>query len=288
MIKKLFALPLFALAALLSVPALAGKPEPWQMGMQEAVTPVAERLHEFHDFTLYIIVAITIFVLLLLLYVIVRFNEKANPVPSKTTHNVVIEVIWTVIPVLILIVIAIPSFKLLYYSDRTVNPEMTLKVTGYQWYWGYEYPDQGGINFTANMIADKDLQEGQVRQLSTDNPVVIPVDTNIQVLVTAADVLHAFAVPAFGVKKDAVPGRTNETWMRVTKEGTYYGQCSELCGTGHGFMPLEFKVVSKDAFKEWVAMKKKEQGIADTPVPAAVDAAVPANNSTEQVPAASH
>lgn len=293
---KILSLFAFALVTLLTQPVQAEEPEPWGRWMQPAVTPVALRLHEFHDFTLHIIVGIALFVLALLVYVIFRFNEKANPVPSKTTHNVLLEVVWTVVPVLILIVIAIPSFKLLYYADRVANPEMTLKVTGYQWYWGYEYPDQGGISFTANMIPDKDINKatGQVRQLSTDNPVVVPVDTNIQVLVTAADVIHAFAMPAFGIKKDAVPGRINETWMRATREGTYYGQCSELCGTGHGFMPIEFKVVSKDEFKNWVAAKKKEQGLVDaaptvisptTPASAAVPAS---HNSTEQIPASSH
>jgi len=227
----------------------------WELGFQPAATPVAERLHDFHNFLLVIITLITIFVLVLLLYVMVRFRAKANPTPSMTTHNVPLEIIWTVIPVLILILIAVPSFKLLYYMDRTDDPEMTLKVTGYQWYWGFEYPDHGDISVTSNMIKEEDLDlaKGQIRLLSTDNPVILPVDTNIQVIVTAADVLHSFAVPAFGIKVDAVPGRINETWVRIEKPGAYYGQCSELCGQGHAFMPVEIIAVSKEDFAAWVA-----------------------------------
>lgn len=247
----LFALALFALPSL----GLAVQPVDWQMNFQEAATPVAERLHSFHHFLLYIISGIVVFVFALLLWVIVRYNSKVNPVPSATTHNVLLEIIWTVVPVVILIVIAVPSFKLLYYADRTDKPEMTLKVTGYQWYWGYEYPDNGGISFNANIIpADKiDEGKGQVKLLSTDNPVVLPVDTNIQILVTGQDVIHSFAVPSFGIKTDAVPGRTNETWVRITKPGTYYGQCDQLCGTNHGFMPVEVVAVSKEDFAAWVA-----------------------------------
>lgn len=248
-------LSLFALA-LFVLPSLGfAEPHDWQMGFQEAATPGAERLHSFHNFLLYIISGITLFVLALLLWVMVRFNSKVNPVPSATTHNVLLEIIWTVVPVVILIVIAVPSFKLLYYLDRTEKPEMTLKVTGYQWYWGYEYPDNGGISFNANMIpADKvDTAKGEVKLLSTDNPVILPVDTNVQILVTGADVIHSFAVPSFGIKTDAVPGRTNETWVRITKPGTYYGQCDQLCGTNHGFMPIEVVAVSKEDFAAWVA-----------------------------------
>ena len=233
----------------------------WQLGFQAPASPVAERLQDFHNFLLWIITGITIFVTLLLAYVLIRFNKRANPVPAKFTHNVLIEVIWTAIPVLILIVIIIPSFKLLYYTDQVENPEMTLKVTGYQWYWGYEYPDQDGINFLSYMVPEAEIKadQGQKRLLSTDNAVILPVDTTIQVLVTAADVLHAFAVPALGVKIDAVPGRTNETWMRITKPGVYYGQCSELCGKDHAYMPIEIHAVSKEEFDAWVIKSKEEQ-----------------------------
>ena len=235
-------------------PALAGEPVPWQKGFQEPATPVMERIEEFHNMLLYIITAITLFVFALMIYIFIRFNAKANPEPSKTTHNVTIEVIWTVVPVVILVLIAIPSLKLLYYADRTADPEMTIKVTGYQWYWGYEYPDHEELAFDSYMIPDDeiDANKGQKRLLSTDTQLVLPVDTNVQLLVTAADVLHAIAIPAFGIKLDAVPGRINETWFRATKLGTYYGQCSELCGKGHAYMPTEVRAVSKDDFNAWV------------------------------------
>lgn len=239
---------------------------PKQITMQGAASPSAEHLHEFHHFMMYIITAITLFVMVLLAYVILRFNKRANPVPKQFSHNVLIEVLWTVVPVLILIVIAIPSFKMLYFLDRTEKPEMTLKVTGYQWYWGYEYPDQEGINFLSYMVPTADLKPGDLRLLTTDNKVVLPIDTNIQILVTAADVIHSFAVPALGVKMDAVPGRLNETWVRITKPGTYYGQCSELCGKDHAFMPIEIHAVTKEEFNTWV-LKAKEEFAMNTTLP---------------------
>lgn len=244
-----FALVLFIL------PSLGhAEPRAWEINFQEAATPVAERLHDFHGFLLYIITGIVVFVLGLLLFVILRFNAKANPVPSTTTHHVLLEIVWTVVPVVILALVAVKSIPLLYYADRTETPEMTLKVTGYQWYWGYEYPDNGGISFTSNLIKDADIDasKGQVRLLSTDNPVVLPVDTDIQILVTGADVIHSFAVPSFGIKIDAIPGRTNETWVRITKPGVYYGQCDQLCGNNHGFMPVEVIAMSKEDFAAWV------------------------------------
>jgi cytochrome c oxidase subunit 2 len=284
-VNKLFSSFVLIAAVVLSHTAMAAQPEPWGIDLQQAATPSMGHLRDFHEMTLWIITGIVIFVTALLAFVMIRFNERANPTPSKTTHHVMLEVVWTIVPVLILIVIVVPSMKLLYYTDRTEKPEMTLKVTGYQWYWGYEYPDQGGIAFQSNMVPEKDLKEGQVRLLSTDNPVVIPVDTNIQVMTTAADVIHSFAVPAFGVKKDAVPGRANETWIRVTKPGIYYGQCSEICGTGHAFMPIEIKAVTKDEFTAWVAAKKKEQGIADS---APVSAPTPEEGVKAEDPSAAH
>ena len=256
----------------------------WPHKFQDAATPSMEHITSFHNMMLWIISAIVVFVTGLLLYVMVRFNAKSNPQPSTTTHNVMLEVLWTVVPVVILIVIAVPSFKLLFFEARNPEPDMTIKVTGHQWYWEYDYPDYGGINFTANMIPNKDIDssKGQVRLLSTDTPVVIPVDTNIVFNVTATDVIHSFAVPAFGIKVDAVPGRLNTTWARVTKTGTYYGQCSELCGKGHGFMPIEIKVVSKDEFNAWV----KEQG--GTVPQAPVDATeAPAADAQSAAPEAS-
>lgn len=245
----------FAAAFLTVQPAFAelGQPVPWGMGLQEAASPMKDKMHHFHNAILLpVITVISLFVLLLLIIVVARFNAKANPKPSKTTHNHMLEFFWTVIPIVILAGIGWPSLQMLYYLDKTPNPEMTLKVTGYQWYWGYEYPDHGGINFEGHMLADNELKPGQPRLLSTDNEVVLPVDTDIQILVTANDVLHSFALPSLGVKMDAVPGRTNETWVRIEKQGTFYGQCSELCGKDHAFMPIQVKAVSKEEFANWV------------------------------------
>lgn len=246
------------ISQVMSGPALAGQPTPWQIGFQDAVSPMMERIDSFHDLLMWVITVITLFVLVLLAIVVIRFNSRANPTPTRTTHNSLLEVIWTVVPVIILVLIAIPSFKLLYYMDRTDEAEMTLKAIGHQWYWSYEYPDHGEFTFDSIMIEDEDLKEGQVRLLETDTRVVLPVDTNIRLLVTADDVIHAWAIPAFGVKMDAVPGRLNETWVRVDKEGTYYGQCSELCGVNHGFMPIAVEVVSKEAFASWIRKAKRE------------------------------
>ena len=250
---KLKALSAFLTAFLLTLPsmALAGQPEPWGLNLQAAASPLAERINEFHDMLLWIIIAIALFVLVLLVWVIIRYNAKANPEPQQFTHHVGLEVLWTLIPIIILIVIAIPSFRVLYYNDRTENPEMTLKIIGYQWYWNYEYPDHGGISFDSYMVADEDITDDQVRLLSTDTQVVLPVDTDIQLLISAGDVLHSWTIPAFGVKMDAIPGRWNEAWVNISKPGIYYGQCSELCGKDHAYMPIEIKAVSKEDYKTW-------------------------------------
>jgi cytochrome c oxidase subunit II len=232
-----------------------GPPHNWQLGFQEAASPIKEQMESFHNLLLVIIVVLTVFVLGLLVYVMWRFSADRNPVPSKTAHNTIIEVVWTVAPVLILLVIVVPSFRLLYAGDRTPNPEMTLIAHGYQWYWGYEYPDQKVAEYTSYGVKDEDLKPDQVRMLSVDNPVVLPVDTDIQILTTAGDVIHSWAVPAFGVKKDAIPGRTNETWVRIDKPGVYYGQCSQLCGTDHAYMPIEVHAVSRADFDKWVVEK---------------------------------
>lgn len=250
-----------AMLGMLAVPgaALAAQPKPWQTGFQDAATPLMEQIDDFHYLLLVIITVITLFVLALLIWVVLKYNEKANPTPSRTTHNAKVEVLWTVIPVLILVVIAVPSFKLLYYSDVIPEADMTIKATGHQWYWSYEYPDHGKFEFDANMVATEDLKPGQPRLLETDNRIVVPVDSVVRVQVTAGDVLHSWAMPAFGVKIDAVPGRLNETWFGpVKQEGVYYGQCSELCGTRHGFMPIAVEVVSKAKFDAWVEKAKKE------------------------------
>lgn len=249
----------FLTSILMSAPAFAtlGQPVPKGILLQDSASPMKEKMTHFHDYILFpLITAITIFVFVLLLIVIVRFNKKANPTPSKTTHNTLLEVVWTLVPVLILVVVAIPSMKMLYYVDKTVDAQMTVKAIGYQWYWGYEYPDNGGVNFLSNMVQDKDLRPGQPRLLATDNAVVLPIDTDIKILTTAADVIHSWAVPALGIKLDAIPGRLNETWVRIDKEGTFYGQCSQLCGQNHAFMPIEVRAVSKAAFADWL----KKQG----------------------------
>ncbi|MEY3962066.1 MAG: cytochrome c oxidase subunit II [Proteobacteria bacterium] len=230
----------------------------WQMGYNESVTSVMDDIVHLHDrILLPIIVAISVFVLFLLLYSVIRFRASKNPIPSKTSHNTFIEILWTVIPCLILIVIAVPSFRLLYKQDVIPKADITIKATGYQWYWGYEYPDQN-IAFEANMIETKNLKPNQPRLLETDNHVVVPVNKVVKVLITANDVLHAWAVPSFGVKRDAIPGRINETWFKAIKEGVYYGQCSELCGSRHAFMPITVRVVSEKQYNDWLSEAKKK------------------------------
>ena len=243
-----------------------GKAEPWQLNLQEPASPLMRSVTDFHDILLVVTGLIVLAVLVLLIWVMVRFNEKANPIPSKTSHNTMIEVVWTVVPVLVLVIIAIPSFQLLYQSDDVADAEMTLKVTGYQWYWGYEYPDHGGINFEAYLKPDEELLPGEPRLLTTDTAVVIPVMTNIQVLVTSADVGHSWALPANGHKTDAWPGRINHLPLFIEKPGMYYGQCSELCGRNHGFMPIMVKAVTKDEFAAWVETQQASMGIADKTV----------------------
>jgi len=238
--------------------AEAAEPRPWQFGMQPPATVVEERLSTFHDALLIIIALITAFVLGLLVYVILRFNHRKNPAPSRTSHNTVVEMLWTVVPVLILVIIAIPSFKLMYYMDRVQNPEMTIKVTGHQWYWSYEYPDQDGLSFDSNIIPEAELKPGQKRLLDVDNPLVVPADTIIRVQITGTDVIHSWFVPSFGVQEYAIVGRLNESWMKIEHEGTYYGQCNQICGINHAFMPIKVVAVAKDAFPRWVADAKKK------------------------------
>lgn len=275
---NLFCLAVAAFFMASVVPALAAQPTAGAINFQEGVTPVMHQITDFHHFMLYIITPITVLVMGLLLYVIIRFNSKANPEPSKVTHHWGLEIAWTVLPAVIVLFIAIKSMHLLYFENKMPEADMTLKVTGYQWYWGYEYPDHGGINFSSYLIKDKDIDKskGQVRLLSTDNAVVVPVGKTVRVQVTAADVIHAFAVPAFGVKVDAMPGRLNETWFKIEKPGTYFGQCSEICGTGHAFMPIEIKAVPEAEFEAWVAEKG---GTMPGAAPAADAAAAPATTA---------
>jgi cytochrome c oxidase subunit 2 len=236
----------------------AGRSEPWQMWFQPAASPVMERIMDFHNQLFVIEVAIVILVLGIMATIIIRFNSKANPVPSKTTDNTLLEVIWTGVPVFILMIVAVPSLRLLYYADRIQDSEITLKITGNQWFWSYSYPDHGELEFDSIMIPDDELKEGQPRLLSVDNPVVLPAQTTIRLLFTSSDVIHNWAVPSLGLKLDAVPGRTNESWVRINGEGEYYGMCSELCGVNHGFMPVHIKAVSKADFAVWVETAKKE------------------------------
>lgn len=259
--KKATATALSVLAfGMIGIASIAGaaEPKPWEIGMQPPATPVRDQLSAFHDELLIIIALITAFVLGLLVYVIIRFNHRRHPVPTRTSHNTVIEMLWTVVPVLILVIIAIPSFKLMYYMDRVPNPEMTIKVTGHQWYWSYEYPDQGGLAFDSNIIPESELKPGQKRLLDVDNPLVVPADTIIRVQVTGTDVIHSWFIPSFGVQEYAIVGRLNESWMKIEHEGTYYGQCNQICGVNHAFMPIKVEAVSKDAFEQWLVDAKKK------------------------------
>jgi len=246
-----------------SSPALAQQPEPWQMNFQTAHSSLMEQMITFHDFLLYLIFAISIFVLALLLFTVVRFNEKRNPTPSKTTHNTLIEVMWSVIPIFLLVVIGLFSLPLLFNSDDTVDADLTVKVIGRQWYWSYEYPDHGDFTFDAFLIPDEEVTPDQVRLLSTDENLVLPIGKKIRVLVTSSDVLHAFAMPALGAKVDAVPGRTNEIWFDIDEVGMYYGQCSELCGSGHAFMPIAIQAVSQADFDAWVVQARERYAAAE-------------------------
>ncbi len=236
----------------------ANEPKDWQLGFQKAGSGHMKDIVWFHDYMLLpIITGITVFVLFLVIYACIRFRASRNPVASRTTHNTFIEVIWTLVPCLILIAIAVPSFKVLYEQDEIPPADVTIKAVGYQWYWGYEYPDEN-IIFDSYMIEDKDLQPGQPRLLTVDNEIFVPVNKVVKVLITANDVLHAWALPSFGVKRDAVPGRINETWFKADRTGTFYGQCSELCGVKHAFMPITVNVVSQDEYDAWLVEAKQK------------------------------
>jgi cytochrome c oxidase subunit 2 len=240
-----------ALTLAAASPAAADAPIPWAIGFQSGASPVMEQIATLSAFINGVIVVVVILVSILIAWVAWRYNAKRNPTPATWSHNTRLEIAWTAVPAIILLVIAIPSFRLLYYMDRAQAAEMTLKVIGHQWYWSYEYPDQGGIKLDAMMVPDDQLKPGEPRLLATDNAVVLPVGVPIRILVTADDVVHSWAVPAFGIKTDAVPGRANETWVRIDRPGTYYGQCSQLCGVNHGIMPVMVKAVPKEQFHAW-------------------------------------
>ncbi len=256
-----------------------GQPSPWQMGFQNAATPIAQQIHNFDSFLLVIITCITLFVLSLLIWVMLRYNEKTNPMPSKTSHNTMIEVLWTIIPVMILVVIAIPSFRLLYAQYEFPKADLTIKATGQQWYWSYEYPDVG-LAFDSTIVDDADLKEGQPRLLTVDNPIVVPVNKVVHVLVTASTVIHSWTVPAFGSKIDGVPGRISRTWFKAEHTGTFYGQCSELCGKDHARMPIAVRVVTDEEYAAWLEQAKKQFAV-NEPAPANTGAALAktANNA---------
>jgi cytochrome c oxidase subunit 2 len=261
MIRKLGAFTAFFSTAMLSFAVSASaQPVPWQMGLQAAADERMRDIIGLHTFVLYIITAVSLFVLALLVWIAVRFNAKANPTPSATTHNTTLEVLWTVVPVLILVAIAIPSFRLLYFEDVIPPSDMTVKAIGKQWFWTYEYPDNGNFTFDAQLVADRRSQptvpDGPPRLLGTSNHVVVPVGKTVRLITTGADVIHSWSIPAFGVKIDAVPGRINQSWFKADQEGTYYGQCSELCGARHAFMPITVDVVSQEKFDMWVAEAK--------------------------------
>ena len=244
------------LITIFATSSIANQPKEWQLGFQDAASQGMRDIVNFHNnLLLPVIIAISVFVLFLMIYACVRFRASRNPVPSKTTHNIMVEILWTLIPCLILIVMAVPSFKILYKQDTIPKADVTVKAIGYQWYWGYEYPDEN-IIFESYMIKEEDLKENQPRLLTVDNEVVVPVNKVVKVLITANDVLHAWALPSFGVKRDAVPGRINETWFKAEKVGTYYGQCSELCGIQHAFMPITVRVVTDEEYAQWLAEAK--------------------------------
>ncbi len=240
-----------------------GAPIPWGTGLQPGTGPVLDEMHDFNSLVLWIIVGITIFVLALLAYCVWRFRETANPTPSRTSHNTILEIAWTVVPVLILLIIAIPSFRLIYFQDRAREVDLTINVQGRQWYWNYTYPDQDGLTFDSRPIADNDLQPGQIRNLAVDEPLVVPVNANIRVLTTGQDVIHSFFVPSLGVQKYTIPGRTLETWFRADREGVFYGQCNQICGTNHWFMPIAVRAVPQAQFLAWVEETKKKYAQAD-------------------------
>jgi cytochrome c oxidase subunit 2 len=246
--------------------AMASLPRPWQLGVQDPVSPVAVRIHEFHDYLLWLIAAITLFVLILMVYVCFRFKASRNPNPTKTTHNTIIEILWTAVPVLILVVVAVPSFQTLYYGDRAIDPDMTIKVTANQWYWTYEYPDQKVV-FDSYMIPKDEIDpKTQAYLFSVDNPLVVPTGKKIQLLITSNDVMHSFFLPAAVVQVYGINGRINEAWMQIDKEGMVYGQCNQICGINHSAMPIAVKAVSEPEYKNWLLEAKKKFAAAPTSI----------------------
>ena len=236
----------------------ADAPKAWALYFQEPATPIMSYLKNFHDHLLWLSFGIAGFVTLMIALIIFKFRAKKNPNPSKFVHNTKLEIFWTLIPTLIIMILAVPTFKIMYVMDHVPPADLTVKVTGHQWYWSYEYPSSK-IAFDSYIIKDEDLKPNHIRLLSVDRPLVVPVDSVVEVLLTSTDVIHSWAIPSFGLKKDTIPGKLNQTWFKVIKEGTYYGQCSELCGLGHGFMPIQIEVVSKEVFAKWVESQKQKK-----------------------------
>ncbi|HEY1723628.1 MAG TPA: cytochrome c oxidase subunit II [Magnetospirillaceae bacterium] len=287
LLTALAAAPLLGLAAL-ATPALAASsdanvvvPHDWGLWTLPPASPIMERIVNLHSAVTIIIVVITLVVFVLMGYIMVKFSAKANPKPSVRTHNTLLEVVWTIIPVIILVGIAFPSFSLLYAEDHAPDAKLTLKVTGHQWYWSYAYPDYG-VNYDSNIKQDADIKGDDVRLMSVDNPIYLPVGFDVRIQVTSEDVIHSFSITAAGVKVDAVPGRLNETWTHFNREGTYFGQCSQLCGINHGFMPIEVRVVSVDAFNKWLADHKASKQFTAQAEPAAAGTTVLAAASIQR------
>jgi len=264
-ILGVLAITVLGIAGSVQAQPIVGVPHDWQMNFPPAYTPVMEKVAALNDLLLVIISLISLFVLALLLYVVWRFHASRSPAATTTTHNTVLEIAWTVIPILILVIIAIPSFRLLYYGDKFANADFTVKVVGHQWYWSYEYPDQGNFSVDSRILAEADRikQKPNVpRMMAVDEEMVIPKGANIRIIGTAADSMHGWTVPGFGIKKTVIPGRLNEGWINVREEGYYFGQCSQICGNSHSFMPIAVRVVSKPEFDKWVEQKKKAAGLA--------------------------
>ncbi len=251
-----------SLASLVSWPAMAQAPRPWEMGMQPAFSPMKQAIVDLHDLVFVLITLITLLVGVLIVWICFRFNEKRNPIPSQTSHHTGLEIAWTVLPVLILIVIAIPSFRLIYYLDRTPSPDMTIKVTGHQWYWEYTYPDNGNVDIESRYVHDEDLKPGELRLLSVDNAMVVPVGKKIRILTNSADVIHSFFIPSLGAQRYAIPGRTVEMWLTADKPGVYYGECNQICGENHSKMPIAIRAVTQAEFDDWVEQAKKSASTA--------------------------
>ena len=255
--------------------AAIGAPSDWQINLPDSVTPMLDEMKSFNQLVLIIIVATVLFVMGLLAWVMIRYRESANPVPSRLSHNTALEVLWTIVPVLILVLIAIPSFRLLFHQFAFPKPDVVVKATGKQWYWSYEYPD-AKVAFDSYPVDDKDLKPGQIRNLSVDNDMVVPVNKVVQVLITGGDVIHQWVVPSFGTRADGIPGRINRTWFLAREPGIYYGECSALCGQGHAYMPIAVRVVSDEDFAKWISEKQKSASLDKNQVAAADPASIPA------------